>query len=461
MKRQPLHSSGCLFSFPGAGLQGILRVAGKPFPLLQHEPDDLPVGLPHAFLADVAHTADGLVGVLPQDAVVGAVAAAGHGQVMGQHGGVQAGGDLGGAAGLGAVADDAGDVGQRVVDGGLDLVGGAAVQVGDGSSRRAGGGYRPAEGAELADVLLLVDGEQSREGQGTVELFGGEEVLPGVDDDRHRGGDALVAAAGIDDDRHVAARHTGLRGGGRIGTHPGEGAVGVGGAQHPADAHAVVAAHALVGDLHVAADLPLKDGTDGLQGHRVGILLDGVDGQLAAVGLDSLAGLALAPRKDRFPVFQDGDDVGVGVAHLHRHRVRPVAEFHDEVEGNLGIQEFHLAVTGGDEVGGLLAHRAGDRFQHFHPAGGVTAEGAQADGGLDAGHPPRVGDLDAADILDHVAAAPGQNAVGLIAQHLPGAGGGVGQGDGLGAAHRWHQFFGEDGGIHPVEFFRHGRLLSK
>ena len=128
--------------------------------LLQHQPDDFPVGFPHAFLADAPHTADGLVRILPQNAVVGAVAPACHGQIVGQHGGIQAGGDFGGTAGLGAVTDDAGDIGQSIVDGRLDLVQGAAHQIGNGGARRAGGRHRTAEGAELADVLLLVDGQQ-------------------------------------------------------------------------------------------------------------------------------------------------------------------------------------------------------------------------------------------------------------------------------------------------------------
>lgn len=75
-----------------------------------------------------------------------------HGHAHGQDGGVHAGGDLGRAGGLGAVADDAGDVAQGVDNDLFDLRLPPAVEPADAGPRAGGGADGPAVGGELADL---------------------------------------------------------------------------------------------------------------------------------------------------------------------------------------------------------------------------------------------------------------------------------------------------------------------
>ena len=97
---------------------------------------------------------------------------------MGKDGRIHRSGDLGGAAALGAVAHDAGGVGQRVGDGAADGVVVAAVQVGDARAAAAGRAHRAAEGAQPADAPLLQQGGQVAQHQRPVQGFlGGSQIL--------------------------------------------------------------------------------------------------------------------------------------------------------------------------------------------------------------------------------------------------------------------------------------------
>ena len=87
----------------------------------------------------------------------------------------------------------------------------------------------------------------------------------------------------------------------------------------------------------------------------------------------------------------------------------------------------------------------GDPLQHLHTAVGVTRQSAQGAGGLNAGHTAGVGDADAPHVFDDVAAAQRQDTLGVTPQHLTTAGGGIGQGNGLGAAHGGHQLLRQYG----------------
>src|SRR5699024_11732962 len=77
--------------------------------VLHHDLDDLFVGLAHPLAAQLADVADGVLNALGDDAVPGTELLAVQVHMVAHDAGLDAGSDLGGAAGLGAVADDARD----------------------------------------------------------------------------------------------------------------------------------------------------------------------------------------------------------------------------------------------------------------------------------------------------------------------------------------------------------------
>ena len=172
--------------------------------------------------------------------------------------------------------------------------------------------------------------------------------------------------------------------------------------------------------------------------------VDSLDAQAAAVR--HLGGLPkiLHPMKG-VAVTGDTYDVLMAVAGLHLHVVAAAVQLKDKMEGESGLQKFHLALAVGHEPGGGAASLVGYRLQHLHMAGGVTGQRAQGAGRLDTGHTAGIGDADATHVFDDVTAAPGGDPLRVAPQRLPPLGGGVGQGDGLGAAHGGHQFLAQNG----------------
>lgn len=127
---------------------------------LDHQPDDLLVGLLHAVLAQAADAFDGGLDVLHHDAVAALEFLMALIHVVAQQRRVHRGGDLRRAGGLCAVADDAGHDGQRVdhrVDGRFVAV---AAEVDDACARTGTGADGTAVGRQGADAGLFVDGHQ-------------------------------------------------------------------------------------------------------------------------------------------------------------------------------------------------------------------------------------------------------------------------------------------------------------
>ena len=108
------------------------------------------------------------------------------------------------------------------------------------------------------------------------------------------------------------------------------------------------------------------------------------------------------------------------------------------------------------DAGVLFLPHAGE---HFEFAVGVSCRKARRGGAFHPAKAARMGDDDALDVLQDVAAHFDLSALGEHAQRLFRKGGGIGDGDGFGAAHRGHEFFFEpfDAGA-PQRFF-HGDPL--
>lgn len=115
----------------------------------------------HTDLTDISDAADRLSRLFFQNAGICLVGFVPHGEMMRHHGGVETGGNLCGAGNLGAVTDNARDIGKRVVNRLLDLLRRAAGKVGDCRSGRTGGGDGTAECRQLTDKFFLVDGQQA------------------------------------------------------------------------------------------------------------------------------------------------------------------------------------------------------------------------------------------------------------------------------------------------------------
>ena len=92
----------------------------------------------------------------------------------------------------------------------------------------------------------------------------------------------------------------------------------------------------------------------------------------------------------------------------------------------------------------------GDGCDDLQLPAGVAGHHACGGGCLDALSAPGVGDHDALDILNDIAAGGYGDGLRERAQQLPGLGGAEGDGDGLGAAHGRHQLLGQDAEIGRV-----------
>ena len=124
--------------------RSFLRAGSATGVLADHELEDDVVSLLHALGGHGADGGNGLFHVFHHQALAGPECIAIHRHLVPQDGGVHRGGDLGGAAALGAVADDAGHIGQGVGDGAGNGVVVPAVEVGDAGARAAAGADRAA-----------------------------------------------------------------------------------------------------------------------------------------------------------------------------------------------------------------------------------------------------------------------------------------------------------------------------
>ena len=326
-----------------------------------------------------------------------------------------------------------------------DLGKAAAVEIGDGRAGAAPGADGSAVSAEAADAGLHVNGQQVAESDGPEHGLVAHLQFLGVLNDGHRGGDALVAAAGDDDDRHLAAAHAGVGPGGGHGPGANLDVVPVVLAQHLADVGAPVVGHALLGNGVVVVDLPLNDVLHILDVAGVHKVHNGLHGQAAPVRQAAGAvGDHVAALQQDLAVFLDQDDVGVVVRNAQADGVRSGNKGDDDIKDHVPRGRGHPDFMTGEIGLDLLLLGVGHLGDDLQDLSGVPGHRARGGRGLDALEAAGVGYHYAFNILDDIAAGLHQNALRQAAQNLPGLGGGVGDGNGLGAAHGGYQLLPQD-----------------
>src|SRR5699024_8957779 len=170
----------------------------------------------------------------------------------------------------------------------------------------------------------------------------------GEDDHRHRGGDALVAAARGDDDRQLAAAHSGVGPGGGHGAGPGGHIAAVVLQQHRADVCAPVAPDDLFGDGIVVVDLPFDHFPDVVHVHGLDKLQNALHRHKAPVGHGLGGGLraAVAGFQQYLAVFLNVDDVGMEIRDAQFDVVLSGPEGENDVEDDVAFSraDFDLMV---------------------------------------------------------------------------------------------------------------------
>ena len=256
-------------------------------------------------------------------------------------------------------------------------------------------------------------------------------MLLSVDDHRHADGDALVAAARVDDHRHGAAVHPGVGAGGGVGAGADvDGRIGVALQQDAAHLGAVGVLQALPADSHVALDLGGEDGLHLRELHLVGKLQNVLHRQKAAV--TALLDFLLLGDRDPgavHPVLLHPGDIFVGVLDLHQSGVLPGGELYHNIQGSHIFNELAGAEVALQQLPHLGPVLVGDALQHGQLQLRVAAHNAQGGGYVDAPQAAGVGDGDAHDVFDNIAAAMDGAVLGHFSQQLAGLGGGVGDGN--------------------------------
>ncbi len=136
---------------------------------------------------------DGLLHVLAHHAFAGVIGPVLSSPAEGQERRIQGRRHLGGAGGLGAVAENAADTGQGVGNGIRHHPIVSPVQIGQGRTGAAGCRHRSAKSGQVPNVVFQVDGHQIAHRQRPVQLFLRIVLGTGIDDHRHGYGNALVA----------------------------------------------------------------------------------------------------------------------------------------------------------------------------------------------------------------------------------------------------------------------------
>ena len=282
-----------------------------------------------------------------------------------------------------------------------------------------------------------MDGGQIGEGERPVQLLFARLELPCIDDDRNRGSNALIAAAGVDDHRLLAAVHPGIGASGRVSLGPHPHIIAFHVQQDAADVGPVIAPEAFFGNGHVVPDLRVQDRLHVLDVHRMDKVPDVLHVEQAAVGQVLLLVAVDGQVQQNFAVLFNADDVEDRDAHLRG--VRPLPDRDDDVKGNavLHMLDLHIGLLqiGADGLRLLRCH-IGDDFQLLLRA---ASHDARRSCGFQPLHIIGVGHDDRLDILDHASAGPDLHPVREFPQRLPGHCGGIGHRDRLGAAHRWDQ----------------------
>ena len=216
-----------------------------------------------------------------------------------------------------------------------------------------------------------------------------------------------------------------------------------------ADVGPVIVAQSLLGDGHVTPDLLLQHLLHVLRGKTVGKGHDALHRQAAAV-CETAGALGDLPLQQYLTAPPDGYHVGVVAHKAHLSAVRAVKNRHLNVEdiGRVGVAYLHRHdLQEGRDGGALRLRHAGE---HLQLGLGVSGHNARRRSCRDAPQPAGMGDYHAFDVLDDVAADLHQHPIRQRTQHAAGLGGGVSDGDGLGAAGGGAQLLPEDLHILPV-----------
>ena len=166
--------------------------------------------------------------------------------------------------------------------------------------------------------------------------------------------------------------------------------------------------------------------------------------QQVVIQIGSLGGVDGDLLQQHLAVVQDIGQTGVVVDDTHAGLILAGEHMDPDVQHQIG--------QGGFDGDGGLVHKYGQSILllggHFGddlqlPVG-IAGHDANGGGGLQTAAAVGVGDHDALDVFDDVAAGLNNHPVGHLAKNLTGLGGAIGHGDGLGAAHGGHQLFVED-----------------
>ena len=216
--------------------------------------------------------------------------------------------------------------------------------------------------------------------------------------------------------------------------------------------------HAFTGNGHVVLDLALHHVTDVFHIHRICKFNDLLNVQAGLVGQALLGGVGDGQLQELFAVALDEDDVGVVVDDAQAAGVALTLEAHVDVKNQIGISgldvQIHLLHVSAQGLPVFIGQAAYD----LQLPVGIAHGDAHADGGGQAVESAGVGDHDALDVLDDVAADEEFDLLRQAPQDLTGLGAGIGQGDGFGTAHGRAQFFTENIYILLIEqiIFFHG-----
>ena len=150
----------------------------------------------------------------------------------------------------------------------------------------------------------------------------------------------------------------------------------------------------------------------------------------------------------------------MGVLDFHKCRMTAAPDLHNDVEGGDILNQLTGAEALRKQRAGLLAVCIGDPLQYGQLPVGVSADDAKNGGNVDAAQSSRIRNGDAHDVFDNVSAAVDGASLGYCAEQLARFGGGIGDGDRLGAAEGDNQLGFQNGKIVLTEEFLHCSVLS-
>lgn len=212
------------------------------------------------------------------------------------------------------------------------------------------------------------------------------------------------------------------------------------------DVRPPVAAHALLRDAVIAADLGFDHLADVLRVAGGRKVENRFHTQNASVGQTAcLRGFrSFAVLEEHLAVVLDEHDVRVIILDGQAHRMSAGPERDGDGEDDVALIRHHadgMAAHVRRDGGFFLRRDVADDLKDFlFPSGDDTCGGRR----LDALEPIGIRHDDAFDILDDVAAGPDLGLVGQAAQNGAGLRRGIGDGDGLCAAHRRDELLAQD-----------------